>query len=389
MEIHPMATTRCYYEVLNVERTASGDEVKRAYRRLAMKYHPDRNPDDSKAEASFKEAAEAYEVLSDGDRRQAYDQFGRDGLRSRPGHDFRTMHVEDIFSMFGDIFGGGFGGGGRSRSRQASRGYDLETEVQLTLEDILQGTETEVSFSRLDVCSGCEGTGSRPGSSPATCTTCGGNGQVEQAGLGGMFRMVTKCPGCQGRGSVIVDKCGECHGHGRVTVDRCLSVRVPPGVHDGQAVRLAGEGEPPAAEVDPQGEGMHGDLHVVCRVEEHEQFERDGDNLIVAVPASFAQMALGTTLEVPVLDPGLEPAKMEVPVGTQHGALFRIAGSGLPNLRSSGRGDLIIVLQIVVPRKLDEKQRELLSAYAETEDIEVNAGNPSFWNRIKDAVTGR
>ena len=212
-----MASTRCYYEILNIERTASGDEVKRAYRRLAMKYHPDRNPGDSEAEASFKEAAEAYEVLSDSERRRAYDQFGRDGLRSRPGHDFRTMHVEDIFSMFDDIFGGG--GGGRSRrGRQAVRGYDLETQVELTLEEVLEGTETEVVFSRVDVCETCEGTGAKPGSTPESCKTCGGAGQVEQAGLGGMFRMVTNCPACAGRGSVVTDRCDDCRGQGRVSV---------------------------------------------------------------------------------------------------------------------------------------------------------------------------
>lgn len=383
-----MATTRCYYEILNVERTASGDEVKRAYRRLAMKYHPDRNPGDVEAESSFKEAAEAYEVLSDAERRQAYDRFGRDGLRSRPGHDFRTMHVEDIFSMFDDIFGGNFGGG-RSRGRQAVRGYDLETEVILTLEEVLKGTKTEVIFSRVDVCDICEGTGARPGSTPETCKTCGGGGQVEQAGLGGMFRMVTNCPTCRGRGTIVTDTCDDCRGQGRVSIERRLSVRVPAGIHDGQAVRLTGEGEPPPVQADPSGSGGRGDLHVVCRVETHEQFERDGDDLIVAVPVSFSQLALGAQIQVPVLDEGEDGTEIAVPAGTQHGALFRMNGRGLPGLRSSNRGDLVAVLQIIVPRELDDSQRELLSQYAETEDIEVHATNPSFWNRIKDAVAGR
>ncbi|MCH2132670.1 MAG: molecular chaperone DnaJ [Phycisphaerales bacterium] len=383
-----MAATRCYYEILNIERSASGEEVKRAYRRLAMKFHPDRNPGDSEAEASFKEAAEAYEVLSDSDRRSVYDRYGRDGLRSKPGHDFRTMHVEDIFSMFEDIFGGGFGGG-RRRSRQAVRGYDLETEVQLTLEEVLCGTETEVSFSRLDVCETCTGSGARPGSTPKTCSTCGGGGQVEQAGLGGMFRMVTKCPACQGRGSVVTDSCSDCRGQGRVTVDRRLSVRIPPGIHDGQAIRLAGEGEPPPPEADAAGAAGRGDLHVVCRVEAHEQFERDGDDLIIAVPVSFSQLALGASVSVPVLDPDADNSEIDVPAGTQHGALFRVPSEGLPDLRTARRGDLIVILQVIVPRKVDERQRELLEQYAETEDIEVKASNPSLWNRIKDAVTGR
>ena len=201
--------------------------------------------------------------------------------------------------------------------------------------------------------------------------------------------MVTTCPACQGRGRVITEKCSDCRGQGRVSVDRRLSVRVPAGIHDGQAVRLAGEGEPPPAEVDPEGRAGRGDLHVVCRIEQHEQFERDGDNLIVAVPVSFAQLALGAEVEVPVLDLDEEPELVAVPAGTQHGALFRVEGAGLPNLRSPARGDLVVVLQIVVPRKIDDRQRELLSEYAGIEEIEVNASNPSFWHRIKDAVTGR
>jgi molecular chaperone DnaJ len=382
-----MGTTRCYYEILNVERTADGDEVKRSYRRLAMKYHPDRNPDDSEAEAAFKEAAEAYEVLSDSERRAAYDRFGRDGLRSRPGHDFRTMHVEDIFSMFNDIFGGN-AGGGRGR-RQAVRGYDLETEVQITLQDVLLGVETEVVFSRLDVCETCEGSGARPGTNPTKCSTCGGGGQVEQAGLGGMFRMVTNCPACKGRGTVITDSCDDCRGQGRMSVERRLSVRVPAGIHDGQAVRLQSEGEPPPVEVDPSGSAGRGDLHVVCRVESHEQFERDGDDLIVALPVSFAQLAMGAQVPVPLLDPDELEGHVDVPGGTQHGSIFRIEDKGVPGLRTGRRGDLIAVLQIIVPSKLDDAQRELLTSYAETENIEINATNPSFWNRIKDAVAGR
>ena len=188
---------------------------------------------------------------------------------------------------------------------------------------------------------------------------------------------------------MVTDKCDDCRGQGRVSVERRLSVRVPAGIHDGQAVRLAGEGEPPPVQADPSGSAGRGDLHVVCRVETHEQFERDGNDLIVAVPVSFAQLALGATISIPVLDRDEETAEIEVPPGTQHGSLFRLDSHGLPTLRTSRRGDLVAVLQVIVPQKLDEAQRELLSQYAETEDIEVNATNPSFWNRIKDAVTGR
>lgn len=383
-----MPTTRDYYEILGVSKTASDDEIKRAYRRLAMKYHPDRNPGDAEAEAQFKECAEAYEVLSDNNRRQVYDQYGHAGLRGQPGHDFRSMNVEDIFSMFEDIFGGGMGfGGGRRAARRGGvpRGYDLETEVELTLEEVLSGAEREVPFKRLDVCQTCSGSGAKPGSQPSTCATCGGQGQVAQAGLGGMFRMVTACPHCRGRGEVITDKCSDCRGNGRVSVKRQLNVRIPAGVRDGQAVRVQGEGEPPAPDISPNGQGIRGDLHVVVRVRSHDRFEREGDDLLVALPVSFAQAALGTELRIDTLD---GEATLSIPSGTQHGALFRIDGRGLPNLRNGRRGDLVVIIQLIVPRKLSEKQQELLRSYAETEEIDVKPASPSFWEKIKDAVTG-
>ncbi|MDG2200615.1 MAG: molecular chaperone DnaJ [Phycisphaerales bacterium] len=383
-----MATTRCYYEVLNVERSASGDEIKRAYRRLAMKFHPDRNPDDPEAERNFKEAAEAYEVLADQERRRMYDQFGRDGLRSRPGHDFRSMNPEDIFSMFDEIFGGGRRGRSGGRARPRVQGFDLETEVELELEDVLTGAAREVAFTRLDVCSTCTGTGAKPGTQPTSCQRCSGSGQVTQAGLGGMFRMVVTCQDCGGRGSIIVDRCVDCGGRGRIPVDRRIEVKVPAGISDGQAIRIPDEGEPPPPEADPAGQGPRGDLHVVIRIKEHECFERDGDHLIVIMPAAFAQLALGAEVEVPGL--GVEEVhELSIPHGTQHGSLFRITGGGVPNLRTGKRGDLVVIVKIIVPSKLDEGQQELLRAYAETEELDVGASSPSLWNRIKDAVTGR
>jgi molecular chaperone DnaJ len=383
--VSSMPTTRDYYEVLGVEKTASGDEIKRSYRRLAMKYHPDRNPGDAEAEARFKECAEAYEVLSNAERRQVYDRHGHAGLRGTPGHDFRSMNVDDIFSMFNDIFGGGGGGGGRRGSRGVPRGYDLETQVELTLEEVLTGAQRDVEFKRLDVCSTCTGTGAKPGSKPITCSTCGGQGQVAQAGLGGMFRMVTTCPHCHGRGKVVTDKCDDCRGSGRVPVKRELSIKIPAGIHDGQAVRVSSEGEPPPPEMSAEGQGIRGDLHVVVRIEEHKQFERDGDDLLVALPTAFTQAALGAEVKVPTLTGS---TLLDVPAGTQHGALFRIEGEGLPNLRSGRRGDLVVIMQLVVPRKLNESQRELLSEYAKTEKLEVKAQSPSFWAKIKDAVKG-
>jgi molecular chaperone DnaJ len=382
-----MPTTRDYYEVLGIAKDASGDEIKRSYRRLAMKYHPDRNPGDAAAESSFKECAEAYEVLSDGQRRAQYDRFGHAGLRGTPGHDFRSMHVEDIFSMFNDIFGGGgMSQGGRARQRGVPRGYDLETEVELTLEEVVTGAERDVEFKRLDVCQTCTGSGAKPGTEPVACNTCAGQGQVAQAGLGGMFRMVTTCPHCGGRGRVIMDKCSDCRGAGRVSVERALTVKVPPGIHPGQAVRVAGEGEPPTPESNPAGEGIRGDLHVVVRLSDHERFERDGDHLLVALPVAFTQLALGASIQVPTID-GRE-AVVAIPAGTQHGAVFRLEGHGLPNLRSKKRGDLVVIIQLVVPNKLSEKQRNILADYAESEEIDVSNEHPSFWHKLKDAIRG-
>ena len=381
-----MSTTRCYYEVLSVERSASGQEIKSSYRRLAMKYHPDRNPDNSEAETKFKEAAEAYEVLSDPDRRARYDKFGREGLRGTPGHDFGRMHVEDIFSMFNDIFGGG-GGGGRSARRREPRGFDLETQVEIELQEVLEGTTREVEFRRLDVCEPCAGSGAKPGTSPITCPTCGGNGQVQRAGLGGMFQMVVACPNCQGRGELITEKCADCKGRGRLPVKQVLEVNIPAGIRDGQVIRIQGEGEPPRPEEQPSGAGRRGDLHVVVRVAENEDFERDGDDLITVVPIAFAQAALGATIEVLTLDGDIQ--ELTIPAGTQHGAIHRLEGFGAPSLRApEDRGDLVVVLQLVVPKRLNENQRELLSKYAETEQLEFDRKSSTLWSRIRESFTG-
>ena len=381
-----MSTLRDYYEVLGVERAASGDDIKRAYRRLAMKYHPDRNPGDAEAEQKFKEAAEAYEVLSDQERRDRYDRYGHAGLRGTPGHDFNSMHVDDIFSMFNDIFGGG-GGGGRRRQRGTPRGYDLETEVEITLEEVLTGADRDVEFKRLDVCQVCTGSGAKPGVDPITCPTCAGQGQVAQTGFGGMFRMVTTCPQCHGRGTVVTEHCPDCRGRGRVPVKRSLNVKIPPGVHEAQYVRITGEGEPPAPEISPSGAGVRGDLHVVVRVQTHKIFERDGNNLLVAAPMGFAQAALGGELMVPTLEG--ETTSLKIPAGTQHGKVFRLDGRGLPDRRRGSRGDLVVVTQIVVPKKLTDEQRELLSSFAETEQQIVGTERPSsWWDRLKDAVKG-
>ena len=378
-----MPTTRCYYEVLSVERTASSTEIKTSYRRLAMKFHPDRNPGDSEAEANFKEAAQAYEVLSDPERRARYDQHGHEGLRGTPGHDFGRMNVEDIFSMFNDIFGGGMGGG---QQRRQPRGFDLETEVEIELEEILEGTTREVEFKRLDVCEPCEGSGAKPGTTPITCPTCQGNGKVQRAGMGGMFQMVVPCPNCKGRGELITEKCSDCKGQGRVAVKRLLEVSIPAGIREGQVIRIQGEGEPPRPEEQPDGSGTRGDLHVVIRVTPSDQFERDGDDLVTVAPIAFAQAALGAAIEIPTLEG--ETTELTIAPGTQHGAIHRLEGLGLPHLRGGARGDLVVILQLVVPKRLNENQRELLSKYAETEQLDFDQKSSSLWSRIRESFSG-
>jgi len=380
-----MPTTRDYYEILGLSKGADAEEIKRAYRRLAMKYHPDRNPGDAEAETKFKEAAEAYEVLSDPQKKARYDQYGHEGLRGggAASHDFSRMDPNDIFSMFSDLFEGmgGMGGqrGGRGRGGVA-RGFDLETEVQISLEEVLAGCERDVEFDRLDVCDTCTGNGAKPGSKPTKCGTCGGQGRVQQSGMGGMFRMVVACPECRGSGQIIKEYCPSCRGRGRVPKRRKLAVKIPPGIQDGQAIRVQGEGEPPPPEVSPKGDGVRGDLHVGVRIKQHEVFKREGDHLVVEVPVTFTQATLGAEINIPSLDGA---KKLTLPRGTQHGTLLRIAGAGLPNLRSGRRGDLAVITRIEVPKKLNSKQEDLLREYAKTEDEKLLPETHSFWKRVK------
>jgi len=377
-----MATQRDYYEVLGVARDASADDIKRAYRRAAMKHHPDRNPGDAEAEKAFKAAAEAYEVLSDHDKRARYDRFGHEGLRGTAGHDFSHMDAGDIFSMFEDIFGGMMGGGGRGRRRTrsgAARGYDLQTEVAISLEDVLHGVDKQITFPRKDLCDRCGGKGAEPGTDMMACVTCAGQGQVQQQGFGGMFRMVTACPACQGSGQTFEKPCRKCRGEGLTTAERTLTVKIPAGVHDGQAVRVAGEGEP--GQTGPGGtRGPRGDLHVVVRVEEHELFVREHDHLILRLPITFTQAALGDEIRVPTLN-GDDALKIKP--GTQHGDLFRVKGKGLPSLRSERRGDLIVVTTVEVPTRLSDRQKDLLREFAETEGNHRSEESRGIWDKIK------
>ncbi|MFZ4751404.1 MAG: molecular chaperone DnaJ [Phycisphaerales bacterium] len=373
-----MPQTRCYYEILSVEKAASQDDIKRAYRRQAMKWHPDRNPGNAEAEVEFKACAEAYEVLSDPERRQLYDRHGHAGLRQNPVHDFRSRDVSDIFSMFNDIFGQQAGGRGQ---RGPARGFDLETEVEIELSDAFTGCEREVEFKRLDVCEPCAGSGAKPGSKPTACGVCGGHGQVQQTGFGGMFRMVTTCPECRGRKQVITEKCEKCRGQGRVATRRKLGIRIPQGISDGQVIRLTGEGEPPPPEVSAEGKGPRGDLHVVIRVADDERFvERRGADLVMVQPMAFAQAALGATVKVQGIDG--KDVDLVIPPGSQHGDAVVIERAGMTELQSKERGDLHVVLQLVVPKKLTDDQRRLLAEYAQTEKLDVHAGESSFWKKI-------
>ena len=370
---------RDYYEVLGVSREATPAEIKKAYRRYAHKYHPDRNPDDPDAETRFKEAAEAYEVLSQPEKRQRYDRFGHAGLSGAGVHDYQHMGVEDIFSMFGDIFGADFFGGGRGRRR--GRGADLQTQVELTLEEVATGAERSIEFERYDFCDECGGSGAAPGSERRNCTTCGGYGQVEQTGgFGALFgRVVTTCPTCRGRRWQITKPCASCGGTGRSVKRRIVQVQVPPGMHDGQGIRLRNEGEPGA-----EG-GQRGDLHCYVRIKPHPFFERHQNDLICRMPITFTQAALGAVVEVPTLK---GKAELKIPPGTQHGAVFQLRGQGLPDIRTGRPGNELVQVAVEIPKKLDQQQEQLLRDFAATEDKSVLPESKGFFEKLMDYLGG-
>ena len=376
-----MSSKRDYYEVLGVNRDATAEECKRAYRRLALKYHPDKNPGDAEAEAKFKECAEAYEVLSDPDKKARYDQYGHDGLRGAGMHDYQHMGFDDIFSMFDDIFGGGiFGGNGRrsSQGNRPRRGPNIETQVDITLKEVLTGVEKELEFKRRDICETCKGSGCEPGHDLEVCAQCGGQGQVAQSGMGGLFRMVTTCPACKGAGKRVTHPCKSCSGSGMVGKVRRLSVKFPAGIADGQAVRVTGEGEPGSLG------GPRGDLYCYVKVLDDPIIMRQGDDLVVRVPISFTQAALGATIEVPSLN---EKIEVDVPKGTQYGRVIEMKGMGLPDLRSGRRGSLMIQVLIEIPEKLSKEQEKILRQYAETEHKNVMPERKKFLDKLKDYFT--
>jgi molecular chaperone DnaJ len=344
---------RDYYDVLGVSKTASADEIKKAYRRLAMKFHPDRNTDDSDAEVKFKEVKEAYEVLSSSDKRATYDRFGHEGVRASAGGGRGPggFGAEGFSDIFGDVFGDIFGGGRRGGS-QVFRGADLGYELKLDLEQAVSGDNVTIDVPTQVSCETCDGSGARKGSEPTQCSTCGGAGQVRMQQ--GFFSIQQTCPACKGSGTVISDPCDSCHGAGRVRKTRTLSVKVPAGVDDGDRIRLSGEGEA------GRNGGPAGDLYVEIRLKPHKIFERDGADLACEVPVSFATATLGGEVELPTLDGNVS---LKVPAGTQSGKTFRLRGKGVVTVRDPRKGDLFAQVQVETPVNLTAEQKSLLEAF--------------------------
>lgn len=370
-----MSQKRCYYEVLQVERTATRSDIDRAYRKLALRYHPDSNRGDEDNSEKFKEASEAYDVLRDSEKRARYDQYGHAGVGSG-GQQFND--VEDIFEAFGDLFGGGmfgdlFGARGAGGGRRARRGADVRCDVTLSLEEAAAGVRREVSFRRRVSCETCDGSGAAPGSRPQTCRQCGGRGQVIQSA--GILRVQTACPVCHGSGQTISDPCPTCGGAGLESKRVTLEIDIPAGVDDGMRVRLPGEGE-----ASPGG-GRPGDCYCFVTVKPHNLFQRDGTNLLLALPIAYTQAALGAEIEVPTLE-GRQTVRIEP--GTQSGTVLQIRGQGIVDPRGGRRGDLLIQTYIEVPKKLSAEQAKVLRQLAEIENEAVLPERKSFLDKLRD-----
>jgi len=368
---------RDYYEVLGVDRSADADALKKAYRALALKFHPDRNPDDPVAEEKFKEASEAYAVLSDPDKRRAYDRFGFEGVGAgQPGFDFGDMGAfgDVLNDLFGDLFGARGGGNGRRRGR-GRRGADLRYTLETRLEDLLQAREATIQIPKMRPCATCSGSGAKPGTRPESCGRCRGSGQLmfQQ----GFFRISRPCDQCGGAGEIVKDRCTNCRGAGRIEGDQTLSVKVPAGIEHGTRLRLAGEGE-----AGIEG-GPPGDLYVDVAVKPHPFFQRDGTDLHCQVPIPFVHAALGGEVEVPTLDGKMT---LRVPEGTQSGKTFRLPGKGLPPLGGRARGDQIVQIFVEVPSKLTGRQRELLEQFARESGTDVSPVTKSFVEKLKDLL---
>jgi molecular chaperone DnaJ len=364
---------RDYYEVMGLERGASEQDIKKAYRQLALKFHPDRNPGDAEAENRFKEAAEAYSVLSDADKRGRYDRFGHAGVGSA-AQGFDPGTFADFSDILGDLFGFGDMFGGSRRQRGPARGADLRYDFELTFEEAAFGKQTRIRVPRHETCGECDGTGSQKGSGPTSCPTCHGRGQVRYQQ--GFFSIARTCSQCRGSGQIIRDPCGECRGEGRLVREKTLDVKRPAGVDTGSRLRITGEGD-----ASPPG-GVAGDLYVVLRVGEHEYFERREQDLFCHVPLTYAQACLGAEVPVPTLDGGETPLK--VPAGTQPDSTFRIRGQGVPMTNGRGRGDLYVQVSLTVPTRLSRDQKELIGKLAETEAAENRPIQRKILDRVKE-----
>lgn len=362
-----MAEKRDYYEVLAVNQDASTEEIKSAYRKLAMKYHPDRNPGDQEAEARFKEAAEAYEVLNDPDKRARFDSYGHEGIQGRV-HDFHD--ASDIFSAFGDIFGGGVFG---DLFGSSSRGANIRANLDIDFEDAVFGIERTVEVTRHEPCDNCNGTGCRPGTQPVSCSTCGGIGQVRQ--VQGFFQIRTTCPVCQGTGSEIKSPCQRCEGNGLAPRRKKIKVNLPAGIEDGTRLRVSGQGE-------PGSNGRPGDLYCFISVRPHQIFQRHGDHIVVDLPITFTQAALGANVEIPLV--GGNRHQLEIPGGTQSGDILQVRGEGISRHNGYGRGDQLVRISVEVPKKLTQKQEEILRELADTEQVHVTPERKSFFEKVKE-----
>lgn len=375
-----MPAERDYYEVLGVSRTASAEEIRKAYKRLAAKYHPDRNQGDDEAIERFKEVQEAAEVLTDADKRARYDRFGHEGVRGG-ARSAGAQDLGDIFGAFGDLFEGVFnsGGGGRGGRGAGARGETLQAQVRIDLTEAFQGCRRELRFSRNEPCDKCQGSGCKPGTSPTTCSTCRGHGQVVQSQ--GFFRMQTACPACRGRGTVVKDPCTDCRGQGRGMKEVVREVSIPAGIDTGMQLCLRGEGEAGL------NGGPRGDLYVNVEVRRHPLFQRDGQDLMYRMPITFAQAALGAEIEIPTLK-GKETLKVRP--GTQPGEVNRLKGFGMPDPRGASMksGDLLVEIQVEVPRKLSADQEELLRKLAELDHKDVMPQRKTFFEQVKAFFSG-
>ncbi|MDR0789968.1 MAG: molecular chaperone DnaJ [Bacteroidales bacterium] len=382
-----MATKRDYYEILGVDKSASADELKKAYRKLALKYHPDRNPDDKQAEEKFKEAAEAYEVLSNADKKAKYDQFGHAGVDGQSGFGGGAgMNMDDIFSMFGDIFGGGgfsgFGGfGSRSRSggRRVNKGSSLRIKIKLTLEEIEKGVEKKIKVNKFVKCHTCNGTGAKPGSQSTTCSQCGGSGvvtQIQRTILGNM-QTQSVCPSCGGDGKIIKEKCVTCHGDGIVKQEDVVSINIPAGVADGMQLSFEGKGNAGARN------GINGDLLVYIEEQPHEVFERDGNNICLQSYITITEAILGTSLEVPTLT---GKVKFKVEAGMTSGKVYRLKGKGLPDVNGYFKGDLLVRVDVWIPKTYSKEEKKLLEQLQISENFKPNptGKDKSFFEKMKN-----